>query len=312
MNLILELIDFLFKNSNDLFNYFDSFETGTHIYLFDLRTKSKNEMGYLKTMKENNSLDKKILTNYELIFDEEENDILLNNSIDFPENFKNNIIDFSFKKFIKFLFLKPDTKKNIYLFGKKLDIENPYYSIKAMTDTGKNVTKIINLNYNNDNSDNNNEEKIIDCFNIEGSEYKGILFNVKFIDNIINDNNIGIEDIKEKDYLNGVLIYKENILITRLNQQYFGDFNFFVKKMMILNDKKENELYNDNNFEENLFNSYNLKNIFFRKIFKKNGYLELPSNSYDLLFNGCEIKDQALFGFFYNKMKSLLQKIEKQ
>jgi hypothetical protein len=46
-------------------------------------------------------------------------------------------------------------------------------------------------------------------------------------------------------------------------------------------------------------------------MFKKNGYIELPSNGYELTFNGCEIKDQALFGFFYNKVKALLQKIQK-
>ena len=45
--------------------------------------------------------------------------------------------------------------------------------------------------------------------------------------------------------------------------------------------------------------------------FKKNGYIELPSNGYELMFNGCEIKDQALFGYFYNKIKALLQKIQK-
>ena len=55
-------------------------------------------------------------------------------------------------------------------------------------------------------------KEIIDCFNIEGSEYKGILFNNKFIDGIINDNSIGIEEIKEKDYLNGILLYKDNLI----------------------------------------------------------------------------------------------------
>ena len=208
---------------------------------------------------------------------------------------------------MKFIALKPYKDINIYLSDKKLEWENPYYNIKLLSYLGNNIKKLTSINF-----FNKEEKEKIDCLNIEGSDYEGILFNEKFIDSITSNTNIGVEDIKEKDYLNGVLIYKENILITRLNQQYFGDFNFFVKKMMILNDKKENELYNDNNFEENLFNSYNLKNIFCRKIFKKNGYLELPSNSYDLLFNGCEIKDQALFGFFYNKMKSLLQKIEKQ
>ena len=286
LNLLFELINFLIKDSEDLFNYFDTFETGTHIYLFDLKTKSKNEIGYLKTMKENNSLNKRIISNYEIIFDEEENDIILNEDIDFPENFKKNLIDFSFQKYLKFLFLKPNNKINIFLFGKKLDIENPYYTIKTMADTGKNLIQLINLNYNSD----NNKEEIIDCFNIEGSEYKGILFNNNFIDGIINDNSIGIEEIKEKDYLNGILLYKDNCLICRMNQLCIGDMNYFIKKMINIDD---NEIINDKN------------------IFKKNGYIEFPENGYELQFNNMEIKDQALLGFIYNKIKVLLQKINK-
>ena len=129
LNLILEEINFLFKDKESLFEYFDTFQTGTHIYLFDLRTKNKNEIGYLKTLKENKTLNKKIESNYELLFDEE-GDILLNNeNLDFPEIFKKNLIDFSLKKYLKFLFLKPNTKINIFLFGNKLDLENPYYNI---------------------------------------------------------------------------------------------------------------------------------------------------------------------------------------
>ena len=88
LNLILEEILFLFKDKEDLIKYFDNFHTGTHIYLFDLRTKNKNEKGYLKTMKEDNTLEKKIISNYELLFDEEDNDILLNESIELPEELK--------------------------------------------------------------------------------------------------------------------------------------------------------------------------------------------------------------------------------
>ena len=147
-----------------------------------------------------------------------------------------------------------------------------------MTNTGKNFVKIINLNYNS----NNNKEEIINCFNIEGSEYKGILFNNKFIDEIINDNSIEIEEIKEKDYLNGILFYKDNCLICRMNQLFIGDMNCFIKKMININD---NQIINDKN------------------IFKKNEYIEFPENGYELQFNNMEIKDQVLLGFIYNKIK---------
>ena len=49
-----------------------------------------------------------------------------------------------------------------------------------------------------------------------------------------------------------------------------------------------------------------------KNIFKKNGYIELPSIGYELMFNNMEIKDQALFGYIYNKIKTLSQNISKK
>ena len=78
-----------------------------------------------------------------------------------------------------------------------------------------------------------------------------------------------------------------------MNQLSFGDINFFIKKMININD--------DNEIEGKIN----------KNIFKRNGYIELPNNSYELQFNNMEIKDQALFGFIYYKLKMLLQKIQK-
>ena len=289
LNLILEHINFLFKAEEELMNYFDTFDTGTHIYLFDLKKKS-------------NFLGEK---NYELIFNEEENDICLNEDFEFDEELKKNIIDFSLKKYLSFMVLKPLKDVSIFISEKKIDLENPYYNIKLLASLGNNIKKLNSINY-----FINDEKNKIDCLNIDGMDYEGILFNENFIDSITSNTNIGVEDIKEKDYLNGILIYKENILITRLNQHNFGDLNFFIKKMMNLSNKEENDFSNNNNIFEQNFVYKNSNNIL-RKIFKKNGYIELPSNGYELMFNGCEIKDQALFGFFYNKVKALLQKIQK-
>jgi hypothetical protein len=298
LNLILENITFLFKNSDELTKYFDSFDTGTHIYLFDLKTIHKDEIGYLKIDKKNNSL----ITNYELIFNKKENDIYLNEEIGFDNEFKKDIIDFSFRKYMNFLYLKPNTHVDIYLYGKKIDTDNPYYNIKIMSNSGASMQKINNLNYSKEKDGDKGEKTIINCFNIEGSDYNGILFNEDFIDSISSNINIGIEDIKEKDYLNGILLYKNNILISRLNQTFLGDISLFVKKMMNINDKLykngKNMKCDDNNYMK-------------RKIFKKFGYIELPDNGYELTFNNMEIKDQALFGFIYNKIKNLLRQIQK-
>ena len=299
LNFILEIIPFLFNNNDELIKYFDSFETGTHIYLFDLKTIHKNEVGYLKKNDENNNL----LTNYELLFNEEEKDIYLNEEIGFNEEFKKDIIDFSFKKYLNFLYIKPTTHCNIFLFGEKIEIENPYYNIKLLCSSGVGVKNITNLNYSNENKDGKEEEnEIINCFNVEGTDYNGILFNENFIDTISSNTNIGIEEIKEKDYLNGILLYKDNILINRLNQTFLGDISFFVKKMMNINDKLYNKDKENEEFDEKNIN---------KKIFKKYGYIELPKNGYELMFNNMEIKDQALFGFIYNKIKILLHKIQK-
>ena len=299
INLILEIIPFLFKSNDDLMKYFDSFETGTHIYLFDLKTIKKEENGYLKTIKEDNSLNKSILSNYELLFDEEENDIYLNEEIGLNDELKKNIIDFSLKKYLSFLYLKHNKHINIFIFRKKIEIENPYYNIKLMSHSGKNIEQITNLIYS---KEVKNENNIIDSFNIEGTDYNGILFNEKFIDSISSNSSIGIEEIKEKDYLNGILLYKDNILVSRLNQSFLGDITFFIKKMMKIN----NIICNNEN--KNKCNEYNYLN---KKIFKRNGYLQLPSAGYELMFNNMEIKDQALFGFIYNKIKILIKKLQK-
>ena len=310
INLILEIITFLFKGTEELYDYYDTFDTGTHIFLFDLKTNDRSEFGYLKTIQDiNNSLYNinninTIYSNYELLFDEEENDIYLNEEYEFDENLKKNIIDFSFKKYVCFMILKSSKGINIYLFNKKINFENPYYNIKLMSSPGNNMKKIINLNYN---KEINNENERIDCFNIDGSDYKGIIFNEKFIDSITSNTNIGIEDIKEKDYLNGILIYKDNILISRLNQAFLGDISFFIKKMININNNKY--IKKDNEFCKNRIRKDN--NFLGKIIFKKNGYIELPSFGYELMFNNMEIKDQALFGYIYNKIKMLSQNINK-
>ena len=73
------------------------------------------------------------------------------------------------------------------------------------------------------------------------------------------------------------------------------------------------KIYNndEDHLNNNIFGLNQNNNYFCSKIFKKNGYIELPPNAYELTFCGCEIKDQALFGYFYNKVKALLQKIQK-
>ena len=77
----------------------------------------------------------------------------------------------------------------------------------------------------------------IDCLYIGGEQYKGILFNSHFIDSVSKDSNSDVEDIKSKDYFNGVLLYRGNTLISRIDQSKFGDLAYFIKKMIKGKDK---------------------------------------------------------------------------
>ena len=260
LNLILEEIKFLFKNSDELNNYFNSFKTGTHIFLFNL---------------------KKINDNYEFTFDKEQHDIFCNAYFDelgFDEQSKKELIDISLSQYLNFIQLKHSKEIKIYIENEEKKLENPYYNILLLSEiNNNNLKKISYLKF--------DGEENFDCFNINGEDYKGILFNEKFVNGITENTNRDVEDIKEKDYFNGILLYKENYLICRIGQSTFGDLSFFIKKF--LNGKKG------------------------RDIFKINGYIQLPDKKYDLLFNNKEIKDLALFGFLYNKIKNLTSKINK-
>ena len=260
LNLILEEIKFLFKTPEELINYFKSFQTGTHIFLYDL---------------------KKINDNYEFTFDKEQHDIFCNvyfDELGFDEQSKKELIDISLSQYLNFIQLKHSKEVKIFIEGEEKKLENPYYNIFLMSGiNNNNLKKIAYLKYEGGDK--------IDCFNICGEDYKGILFNEKFLNGITENTNFAVEDIKEKDYFNGILLYKENYLICRIGQSTFGDLSFFIKKF--LNGKKGKD------------------------IFKINGYIQLPNKGYDLMFNNKEIKDLALFGFLYNKIKGLTSKINK-
>ena len=196
----------------------------------------------------------------------------------FDEQSKKELIDISLSQYLNFIQLKHSKEIKIYIENEEKKLENPYYNILLLSEiNNNNLKKISYLKF-------DGEEKF-DCFNINGEDYKGILFNEKFVNGITENTNRDVEDIKEKDYFNGILLYKENYLICRIGQSTFGDLSFFIKKF--LNGKKG------------------------REIFKINGYIQLPDKKYDLLFNNKEIKDLALFGFLYNKIKNLTSKINK-
>jgi hypothetical protein len=241
LNLILVEIRFLFKNEYDLFNYFESFETGTHILLCDLKQISLNK-------KELNQL-----TNYELFFDYENKDILFN--LFYIQTGERNYIDCSLKNYIKFIFLK-HVNKNLFLYGRKVSLINPLLSVYNIS---KNVPEAVKIGFNL-----KTEIKKSDCMLIDGEIYKGILMNENYFESLSKTYNFNFDtSYEEKEIFNGVLLYRNNRLVSRLEQNKLGDISFFIRK----------------------YEKLTLKENFEQFFFPVSGYIELPTSCYELLYN---------------------------
>ena len=277
LNLILNETRFLFWNEEELFNYIKTFETGTHIFLYDFKQFSpkKENLGSL--------------SNLELLFDYNEKDILYNLFYIFDDN--RELIDVSLKKYILNLYL--NNNSNIYIFDNLIDIKNSeLMQLKNLHDSYKEIKgeikedkiEIIEPNFNIHN-DNLNEIK---CLIFDNELYNGVLIKKNeqnFYDEILKKKyNINISNNNQ----NEILLFLKGRLITRLNQKKFGDLAYFEKKK----NKKEN-------------------------IAKKNctefwfGYIELPDNSlYETVSTKTEFKDKILFSYFYSKLYNLLKKFQ--
>ena len=315
-NIILNEIRFLFWSVDEIFKYANSFDTGTHIFIFDLKQFSSQKEYFNKS------------SNFELFFAYKSdikvdyNDILYNtllkqrylNNIenekekDNNENKNNliNLIDVSLRKYLE-IFLFNYNGVNINLLKEKINTQNNIIS-KLSTIVHNNLYSIDNDFYNNtgNNNDllnsqniiilddsfslqgkNKSENQKIDIILLEGELYKGILFkkseDKEILVKIINDTfNVNIENEIDDLLFNNILIYFENRLVCRMGQNKFGDLPFFIKKH-----KKE----------------------WFYNYF---GYIELPNNGlYELNLIKSEFKDNSMFSLFFSKINNLLKKLKK-
>ena len=264
LDLILQHIKSIFETKEKLYEYLDSFEIGTHLFLYDL---------------------KKINDEYEFDFNKEKYDIYYNTfyeELGFDDNLKKMLIDISLVQYLNFIQIKHINAK-IHIFGKELILKNLYHDVFLSATLSNDLIKIKNLKYE---SENENEKEKINCFYIEGDEYKGILFNEEFLNSLGQNPINNVDDLLDKDdYFNGILIYRENDLICRIDQSNFGDLSYFINKFV----KGKNK----------------------SKLFRVNGYIQLPIRGYELLFNNKEIKDLSLYGYLYKKIKTLVKKIKK-
>jgi len=312
-NIILNEIRFLFWSVDEIFKYANSFEIGTHIFIFDLKQFSSQKDYFNKS------------SNFELFFAYKNdikinyNDILyntllkqsyLNNSENKKENENGennllNIIDISLRKYLEFFLIKYNGV-NINLLKEKINTENNIIS-KLSSIVNNNLYSIDNDFFNNNSGNETDSENIVivdDSFSLKGKNisnkekkniilikgelYKGILIKkiedkdllIKIINKAFNMNiNDEINDI----LFNNILIYYENRLVCRLGQNKFGDLPYFIKK------QKKKELF---------YNYF--------------GYIELPNNGlYELNMIKSEFKDNSMISLFFSKTNNLIKKLNK-
>ena len=307
-NIILNEIRFLFWSIDDVFSFADKFETGTHIFIFDLKQFS-GDKNYLNKI--NNF---ELFFGYKSEYDLKYNDILYNTILKQKylnlneENNKNNllnVIDVSLRKYLE-LFLFNYNGVNINLLTEKINTENNIITkLSSIVRNNINSNEVINMNNNSENILNNENILIIeDSFSLKGKKnlnkekiniillkgelYKGILIKKEKKENIIkliNDAfNVDVSDCIDDLIYNNILIYLENRLVCRLGQNKFGDLPYFIKM------KKNKDWY------------YNYI-----------GYIELPKNGlYELNLIKSEFKDNSMSFIFFSKINNLIKKLNKK
>ena len=316
-NIILNEIRFLFWSVNEIFSFADTFNTGTYLFIFDLKQFSSNKnlintignfelfFGYkseydlrYNDILYNTMLKQKYLENLNYLSDDIKNDNS-NNMI--------NVIDVSLRKYLE-LFLVNYNGVNVTLLSEKINTENNIITkLSSIVRNNLYMNEIMNSNINDKINSVLNSENILileDSFSLKekkninkekiniiilkGELYKGILIKKsekkKNIIKIINDTfNVDITDCIDDLISNNILIYLENRLVCRLGQNKFGDLPYYIKM------KKKKDWY------------YNYM-----------GYIELPKNGlYELNLIKSEFKDNSMSFIFFSKINNLIKKLNK-
>ena len=316
-NIILNEIRFLFWSVNEIFSFADTFNTGTYLFIFDLKQFSSNK-NLINT-----------IGNFELFFgykseyDLRYNDIIYNTMLKkiylenlnyLSDDIKNdnsnnmiNVIDVSLRKYLE-LFLVNYNGVNVTLLSEKINTENNIITkLSSIVRNNLYMNEIMNSNINDKINSVLNSENILileDSFSLKekkninkekiniiilkGELYKGILIKKsekkKNIIKIINDTfNVDITDCIDDLISNNILIYLENRLVCRLGQNKFGDLPYYIKM------KKKKDWY------------YNYM-----------GYIELPKNGlYELNLIKSEFKDNLINFILFRKINNLIKKLNK-
>ena len=316
-NIILNEIRFLFWSVNEIFSFADTFNTGTYLFIFDLKQFSSNK-NLINTIG-----NFELLFGYKSEYDLKYNDIIYNTMLKqkylenlnyLSDDIKNdnsnnmiNVIDVSLRKYLE-LFLVNYNGVNVTLLSEKINTENNIITkLSSIVRNNLYMNEIMNSNINDKINSVLNSENILileDSFSLKekkninkekiniiilkGELYKGILIKKsekkKNIIKIINDTfNVDITDCIDDLISNNILIYLENRLVCRLGQNKFGDLPYYIKM------KKKKDWY------------YNYM-----------GYIELPKNGlYELNLIKSEFKDNSMSFIFFSKINNLIKKLNK-
>ena len=170
---------------------------------------------------------------------------------------------------MKFFYLRPVGNANVYLFKEKIKLYNPYYLVRnSVTDIEK-VEKVWDLKLNNKqekpDEKPNDQNKKCESMICDGELYKGFIYTCSYIENMLNSENFKFAT--EQELNNGLLIYVDNKIVCRFEQNKLGDIYYFVDKIEKAKGKS---------------------------LFSVMGYLEIPSHLYELLPN-----KMVIYLYFY-------------
>lgn len=216
-NLIINEIKFIFYDINSLFAYANSFETGTHIFLYDLRQISNDP----------NKIN--CLENFELYLAYSNKDILYNLFNLQTEN--QSSVDCSLRQYIKNMFIKY-VNSDIFLFGDKIELKNELVSLYENHLLLPQSDVVVSKN--NFLLSDEDKGKSCECVVIKSDLYNGIICTSDFVSGSkLNGMIVNKDNVQE-----GLLLYLNKRLICRVNQRKLGDVSYFLNQKT---NKKNNE-----------------------------------------------------------------------
>jgi len=291
---VFEEINFIFSSFEKFIEYIKSFNTGTHIFLYDFKkTFSNDQRKHFFSFEQSDDI---FLKNYELFFDLESKDIIcthFENTI--PDR---SLIDCSFNNYIKFLFLRHNEEINFFVFGNKIPLINPLQSIYNILQKQNNDISKIKHHLRLD------EDAKGNAILIDNEIYRGSLFNSDFLKLLRKESTYENIILQSDCILNGILLYSNNRLISRSDQNRLGEVCYFLKKMEKIEkeNKKKRKGFNlngncineyDHDLREgnklNIFSNFSDKEKYENNkevnLFTVSGFLELPTGKYHVLHN---------------------------